>query len=831
MPNTSTFRQRASHALGVAIEAVLIALVCLSPWAFGSVVPECEFILDFGVALVLLLWGLRMIAMGRLSWRSCPVTFCLAGLFLLGVWQLAPLPRNLLQRVSPGTARFYERLLPGQPELIGPAVPEAEVHAAAGRTISLYPQATRRLLLRILAVVALFAAVRNNLSAADALRRLGIAALVNGALLSLWGLVQFCTSAGNTLYWHILSQGSVFGPFVDRDHFAFYVNLCIGLGLGMLLAMRASRPELREGGFATLLAHPETLWVLSALAVMLSGVIFCLSRGGYVSLLVATVVCVILSLRRSLRSGAIGITALVAAIVVAIVIFFTYDPSMSRLATLWNGEAYQDGRLFVLSSAWPLIKSFPLWGSGYGTFRYVEPLYLHTAQNVGSAYEHAHNEYLEGLIEGGAVRLCLTVLAMALVYRLGLRAVVSQRGKAVAALGLGAVFAFTTMAIHSLGEFGLHIPAITLLATVVAALLCGLNDADGDGRATPVREWRLRGFAPAVGAAICMLLGLLLVVAGWGQTRVESLQSRLAATADDTPLEYQIACLQLALGMVPGDANLHTEIARAHLSLCDEIRNDKSGSSDEQQQALQEHYGSALQHFLLARDLCPLLPVPQVRIAANRDSLSRADDRDAYLERAKFLAPVDPQLWYLCGLLELSEGREDAAWSSWRRSLSLSDRFLARIVDQSAARLGGEGMLQELVPDDPAVLSSVALHAYPRPENAASQRPFFEKALALLEARGNSLSAEESCLKASLCVRLNKPAEAIEAWQAALALRPLETGWRYELAQLLYEQQRNQEAIRELRFVLDREPSHPAAQQLAAVMAREAAEGKLHTSP
>ena len=87
-------------------------------------------------------------------------------------------------------------------------------------------------------------------------------------------------------------------------------------------------------------------------------------------------------------------------------------------------------------------------------------------------------------------------------------------------------------------------------------------------------------------------------------------------------------------------------------------------------------------------------------------------------------------------------------------------------------------MLRKLLPDDPAVLLSAALHAYPRPEDAASQRPFLEKALALLEARGGSLPAAELSLEADLDSRLDKPAEAIAALQAALTIRPLEIGWR-----------------------------------------------------
>ena len=51
-------------------------------------------------------------------------------------------------------------------------------------------------------------------------------------------------------------------------------------------------------------------------------------------------------------------------------------------------------------------------------------------------------------------------------------------GQAAAGLVLGALFGFTTMVIHNFGDFGLHIPAIALLATVLCAQLAGLGRQD-----------------------------------------------------------------------------------------------------------------------------------------------------------------------------------------------------------------------------------------------------------------------------------------------------------------------------------------------------------------
>ena len=69
------------------MEASVLVLVVLSPWAFGAVDPFFEFLLYCGVAGLLVLWAVRMLLDGRVTWRNCPVALCLSGLFLFGVWQ------------------------------------------------------------------------------------------------------------------------------------------------------------------------------------------------------------------------------------------------------------------------------------------------------------------------------------------------------------------------------------------------------------------------------------------------------------------------------------------------------------------------------------------------------------------------------------------------------------------------------------------------------------------------------------------------------------------------------------------------------------------------
>src|SRR4029077_11502053 len=138
--------------------------------------------------------------------KKSSVALCLAGLFLLAVWQVTPLPRDLLAALSPATERLYERLLPDQAEVLPSNAGRSAVPFPAGSTLRLYPGATQHELLKLLAVFLLFAVVRNNVASPGALRRLSLAAVANGALLSVFALVQFFTAPHNTVYWTYPSE-------------------------------------------------------------------------------------------------------------------------------------------------------------------------------------------------------------------------------------------------------------------------------------------------------------------------------------------------------------------------------------------------------------------------------------------------------------------------------------------------------------------------------------------------------------------------------------------------------------------------------------------------
>jgi tetratricopeptide (TPR) repeat protein len=222
-------------------------------------------------------------------------------------------------------------------------------------------------------------------------------------------------------------------------------------------------------------------------------------------------------------------------------------------------------------------------------------------------------------------------------------------------------------------------------------------------------------------------------------------------------------------------------------------------------------------------------------IASNAARFEATDPQMIYLERAKLLAPADADLWYACGLQEILQTQEPfRAWDSWRYSLELSDVHLADILDRSAGFLDPPQMLDELLPDRPAILLQAANHLYPDPEVPRQRRPldsqarqmFVEQALALLQDQPGRLSPAEMHLQAQLLSATDKPAEAIESYRTALLREPRQVHWRLELAQLLRGQHRYEEAQREVTTILGMLPSFQEARSLAQLLASEIASGK-----
>ncbi len=790
------------------MEVVVLALAALSPWAFGGVDPVFELAMAVGLAVLLVLWACVAVASGRFTWMRCQVAFALAAVFLVGLVQLVPLPPAVLNWLSPNTARLHAELVPPQPEVLQGGVKIASP-PPANLPISFYPHATREELFHWLSVLVLFAAVRNQVASTASMRRLALVMLVNGCLLAVVGLAQFFSVDRNRVYGVYETRGATFGPFIDRNHFAAYLNMCLALGMSVLLTSGPSdldrKRSLMQKPNALLeqdsdqvavfsplsvLHSPAQLWVCAALALMLAALVCSLSRGGVGSLLLALALAVGLRLTRGPRVRRLEFLVLPALLFLGLLAWLGFRPLETRLASMWNGDALGDTRWPLWVNLLTLVPRFPVLGTGAGTVAYFERL-VRQPTDFGPFpevfIERAHNDYLEALIEGGVVRFALTLLLVGTAFAYGFRALRRYAGRTPGVYAFGGLIGFLTIALHSGVEFSITTPAVACLAAVLVAQLVALDRTDPTAPPSASHShvlWlRLNVPARAAVVTLAVLLGGVLVLHGWQMDRVHRLRLGAFAAMNSKSPDSQRAIdyVQAAAGLDPANAEVHVELGQLYLNARQKYLDDRgeqerhlllavtAAAAFDPRAALaawpdpgradprlrDDLLVPGLQQMAIARGLCPLLPRPHMRFAAHAAELAGGASPTPYWRRALRLATNDPDLRYFYGLQLLRDNQPEDAWALWRSSLELSHKHLTAILDEAIPRLGpktqlAEHLLQTVLPPKPNLLLATAERLQASGDDPPPTKPLLERGRAVLLAKldDGPLTALEYYIKA-----------------------------------------------------------------------------------
>jgi O-antigen ligase len=125
------------------------------------------------------------------------------------------------------------------------------------------------------------------------------------------------------------------------------------------------------------------------------------------------------------------------------------------------------GRLTIWRDTLRIVRAFPVFGTGVGTFADAMFVYQQTARQV--LFNHAHNEYLQVLTEGGAVMLAIVFAGLIFLIRAARLRLAGDEG-AHRFIRIGACAALVAVAVQSVWETGLRAPANLLLAAILAAL-------------------------------------------------------------------------------------------------------------------------------------------------------------------------------------------------------------------------------------------------------------------------------------------------------------------------------------------------------------------------
>jgi len=459
-----------------------------------------------------------------------------------------------------------------------------------------------------------------------------------------------------------------------------------------------------------------------------------------------------------------------------------------------------------------VVANFPLFGSGGETFRYWETMLNQSTEwnsSVTSALR-ADNEFLDVWAEyGTGGLLSLLAIAVAVLWH-GFR--LARRD----GLAAGAYMALIAVIAHSIGDFGLRIPASGVFATIVAALLCSIPISKRDragkvsrsvgqqksiGSAMP-RSVTGQVSAIAVGA-VCVLIAVFLVNEKRRYAAAYGLQAFGFRALQANDLGKCVDAMQASTLVVPEDVEGHITAARTILF----------AASKTEDGALKDAMTrTALKLCIMARDLCPLAYEPQLWLAQHDDQLQAGDTRLAYFERANRLHPSDVDISFALGGLFYDSQRYAEAWPCWHASLTYSAKHLPQILERARSHLNPEQILASIVPDDLKRLYDAALQAEEVGQPSESQL-YWQRVLELLPAKSDDPEEEatNSEFAARVFQKLGQTEKSIEAYRRAISCRPSATPWRLALVQQLMTLENYEDALRELRPVLVFEPDNKVA--------------------
>ncbi|HKY44199.1 MAG TPA: O-antigen ligase family protein [Pyrinomonadaceae bacterium] len=319
--------------------------------------------------------------------------------------------------------------------------------------ISADPFQTRFFVLQMLALTVFLALLYRYANTEPRVRVLVYTILGVAVASAVFGLLRHTTQQETGFVLPLLRQNQGYGQFINKNHFAYLMEMAFGLGLGILIA----------GG----IARDRVMIYLALLLPIWTGLVLANSRGGILAMLAQVLVAALLlmSLQPSsfVRSSVVKVALVVA--LVAGVLFGTFWVGGDRLATNFeaarsefnpDAATSRDGvsRNEIWRASLKMFAAHPFLGVGLGGY-WIGITAYHDASGLMTPQE-AHNDYLELLSSGGLIGFAIGVWFVVNVVRM-VRKNLSVDTGFRRAVRFGAVLGLTGVAAHSLVDFGLHI--------------------------------------------------------------------------------------------------------------------------------------------------------------------------------------------------------------------------------------------------------------------------------------------------------------------------------------------------------------------------------------
>jgi tetratricopeptide (TPR) repeat protein len=813
-----------SSQFDTCIEVLLVLLLTFMPLAFGVVEAWSEEVVIILAASVSICFLLKLIFDKNTSliwsWTYIP-----AILFVFtGVFQLIELPTGIVNVISHNTVETKQLLLADLPDA---------ANLLNSMTLTFYPNATKHDLRLVFAATALFFVILNVYRRPDQIKRLLGTVTIIGGFIALLALSQDLFDNGK-IYWYVptISGKANSAAFINHSHYGQFMNLSIGAALGLLLVKlheafsnKKITPAIVFEYFSS--ADTKIIWLLLTMIILGAATVFIsLTRGGMISMLIAAgLTTLILSSQYSLKNRVWIILLMVLGAFIC-VLYVDFNVVYDRLSTLRDLQEAQEGRWQILKDIAIAWTKFPLIGTGLGTHEVVYPMFDHaTTAEIAS---HAENEYAQTAEETGLIGLFLLFVFGIIIWFNYIRNIKS-RYLAIRSAAYGLGFGLMAIMIHSLSDFGQHLPANAILSVISCALLINIARVGQQNNSKIELEKKIKNLK---GLYIVILLGVSAVWA-WSILDADNARKAEASWRKVVSLEQRLS----------------QEQNKLTIQNCKELIYNSAKASDYQPGNIKyKHYLNVYRWYSISRNTDPntgqiVIPIQAMSFVKQiADEFNKVrllcptygatycvvgqiekfilnDPKGAENIRKAFkLAPSDPTVCLVAGTLDFKEKKIAESFKKLSRAVALDNRFFWNAVDLLMNDADRPDLAVALAGDNTSWLSYVENVLSDMTGHEQEAQQVRKKVIELLQKECSQPNASASVFASyAECHIKEKNIEiAIEYYRRAVALEYNQVSWRFEMAKLLAQTGKIQEAIYEARICLRLCPHFTAAEELIA---------------
>ena len=580
------------------------------------------------------------------------------GLALVAV-QLVPIPSGLMGLLAPAAHSIHHPNVPAAREALG----------SGWHPISIEPFLTEAELLRLGALAAAFFLASQLFSHRREIRLAGYTMVATGVVLSFFAVYQQA-HWGSVLYGRYpVPSATPFGPFVNHNHFAGFVEMCALVALGGAighLRRLSLAPIILLGGSASIMA----------VALVLSG-----SRGGLLAAAAGAVCLGALVLRRSSRASA-AILAAWGGAVLFMLLLAAPRSVFDRIGSIASpGEDLSiEFKMQLWRDSLGLAKRSPWVGTGLGTYVAAIPAYRTDRDETRA--EYAESDWIQHACETGLAGWAILAGFIIAVMRRSRRKLLEEQGLGrTRGLWIGMGAGAFALLVHGIFDFNTRIPSNGLLLAVLLGLLVSAHAK----KAKPLPSTAARRFVPA------LLVLALAATAAWRSATIgfsRQIMREVNLELAEPEVFPQIAGrLAEARAFAPNNPEVALKTGLLY--------NEEAYRSADAARYRDLRFTQAHSSFLEAVQLAPARGRHWFELAWTEGNLRRDDVADPLFRYALYLEPAWSRLRADYALFLASRGQVEEA---------LGQLEIGRKLKPGLTPYDAVSIIGPYVKDDPAIL-------------------------------------------------------------------------------------------------------------------------------